>query len=332
MVSIRPIMQKNLYFVIYIAFLPGLSGQEARLKFFEPSDTLHTSRLYWAAGTATLGYASASIGLYHAWYKQFPRSGFHLFNDLEEWNGMDKAGHIFSTYFQSEYGYGIGRWAGMKKSSSIWAGIIAGTLFQTTIEIMDGFSSDWGFSIADMGANFTGAGVFALQQHYWNEQKFRFKFSLAPRNYSTEPIFSSDGTSISSLQNRSVSLFGNHWAERILKDYNGHTYWLSFNIHSFFQNEKIPSWINVAFGYSAENMFGGFTNSWQENGSVFVLNEIEFPRYRQYFLSLDIDLSKIQVKNHFLKTLLTALNIQKIPAPAIEITSHGNVIFHFLKF
>ncbi len=330
--SIQSDMQKILCFLFYIAFLPVLSGQEVRLKFFKPADTLHTSRLYWAAGTAMVGYTSASIGLYNAWYKNFPRSGFHFFNDLGEWNDMDKAGHIFSSYFQSEYGYGVARWAGLTKNSSIWTGMVTGTLFQTTIEIMDGFSSDWGFSIADLGANFMGVGVFAIQQHFWNEQKFRFKFSLSPRSYSREPIFSIDGTSVSSLHLRSISLYGNYWAERLLKDYNGHTYWLSINIHSFIRNENIiPSWLNVAFGYSAENLFGGFSNSWQENGNTFVLNELEYPRYRQYFLSFDVDLSKIHVKNHFLKTLLGALNIQKIPAPALEVTSQGNVIFHFLK-
>ena len=50
--------------------------------------------------------------------------------------------------------------------------------------------------------------------------------------------------------------------ERMLKDYNGQTYWLSANLKSFFQGSNIPAWLNVAVGYGADGMFGGFENKW----------------------------------------------------------------------
>ena len=47
-----------------------------------------------ALGATTLSY----FGLYNLWYKNYQQTSFHFFNDLEEWNYMDKAGHIYSSY------------------------------------------------------------------------------------------------------------------------------------------------------------------------------------------------------------------------------------------
>jgi hypothetical protein len=35
------------------------------------------------------------------------------------------------------------------------------------------------------------------------------------------------------------------------KDYNGQTYWLSVNLHSFI---KAPKWLNLAIGYGGRNV------------------------------------------------------------------------------
>ncbi|HLA56077.1 MAG TPA: hypothetical protein VK623_08250, partial [Flavobacterium sp.] len=49
----------------------------------------------------------------------------------------------------------------------------------------------------------------------------------------------------------------------------------------------------------------------------------ETTRYRQYYFSLDVDLSRIQTKSHVLKTLFSVFNTIKIPAPTFEMTSQG---------
>jgi hypothetical protein len=36
-------------------------------------------------------------------------------------------------------------------------------------------------------------------------------------------------------------VLGSNLPERIIKDYNGQTYWLSVNLHSFFKQSKIPN-------------------------------------------------------------------------------------------
>jgi len=121
-------------------------------------------------------------------------------------------------------------------------------------------------------------------------------------------------------------VLGSSLSEQILKDYNGQTYWLSANIHSFAKSSVIPKWLNLAFGYGAEGMITANDD---------FINTIFLPeskRYRQFYLSLDVDLTKIETKSHFVKTLLTVINCIKIPAPTIEIKGSGGTKFHLLYF
>jgi hypothetical protein len=48
-----------------------------------------------------------------------------------------------------------------------------------------------------------------------------------------------------------------------------------------------------------------------------------YNRYRQFLVSLDVDLSKIQTRNRFVKNVFSALNLLKILFPAIEFTTKG---------
>ena len=93
----------------------------------------------------------------------------------------------------------------------------------------------------------------------------------------------------------------------------------------------MPSWLNIALGYSGENMFGGFQNKWDydESGDSFVLGA-ESKRYAQFIIAPDIDFSRIKVNSYFWKTFLKGINIFKIPTPALEINTKGEVIFHLL--
>jgi len=56
----------------------------------------------------------------------------------------------------------------------------------------------------------------------------------------------------------------------------------------------------------------------------------KYDRYGQFIIAPDIDLTKLKVKSHFLKTLLRGLNIFKIPTPALEINTKGEFVFHII--
>lgn len=305
---------------------PSIEGQTSLLV---PADSLNKKRFNLALiGSSTL-YTGFSIGLYNTWYKQYPQSGFHLFNDMGEWSNIDKAGHTYTSYFQGVLCYKGAKWTGLEDDDAILVGAICGSLFQTTIEMMDAFSEEWGFSIGDIAANTLGISTFILQQKYWGEQKINFKVSSWPKSYSTEALFSSDGLQQTSFQERANELFGTGYFESFLKDYNAQIIWASFNINSLMRQENnVPGWLNVAVGYGAENMLGGFENSWESDGTSFTVKDELFPRYTQYYLGLDIDFTRIKTKSPFLKTVFSILNIFKLPLPAVEYNSLGNFKLH----
>lgn len=316
--------------LILITLCTSAMGQVDTIGFWEPAPVFNKSRFNKALTFSTVAYTSFSTGLYLTWYKQYPTEGFHTFNDMGEWKQMDKVGHIYTAYLQGVLCYKGAKWTGLSEGQSIATGIICGSLFQTTIEVMDGFSTQWGFSIGDFVANAVGTLSFAAQQKYWGAQRIIFKESSWSRSYSKDPISSVSGEATSSLYDRSKTLFGSGFLEKYLKDYNGQTYWASFNVHSFLpKSNTFPKWLNVALGYGAQGLWGGFENEWEEDNQRYVL---DLPRYRQWYLSLDVDLSRIDTDNYFLKTILSVLNIIKIPGPAIEVNTEGQLKFHIFHF
>ncbi len=327
----KTLIKHQLLTLLILLFASNIvSAQSDSLGFWQPSPTFNKSRFNKALTFSTVAYTSFSTGLYLTWYKKDPTRGFHLFNDMREWKQVDKVGHIYTAYLQGVLCYKGSKWVGLSEGQSIATGIICGSLFQTTIEVMDGFSTEWGFSLGDIAANTIGISAYALQQKYWGEQRIILKESSWSRSYSKEPILSVSGEATSSLDKRANNFFGSSFAERYLKDYNGQTYWASINVHSFLpESNTFPEWLNVAVGYGAQGLWGGFENQWEEDNQRY---ELDLPRYRQWYLSLDIDLTKIDTDNYFLRTILSVLNIIKIPAPAIEINTEGQIKFHLLHF
>ena len=258
-------------------------------------------------GTEAALYAGSMTGLYYLWYADYNQGGFHFHNDNNNWLQMDKAGHAMSAYYIGTLGYEALRLAGCDEKHSMIYGGPVGFAFLTTVEVFDGLSSGWGFSWGDMLANALGTGLFIGQQALWHEQRISMKYSYHNTQF---PQYC-------------PSLMGYTLPEKMLKDYNGQTIWMSFNIKSLFLNNdsKFPSWINVALGYSAE----GMTHSTYNPTNDFI-------RTRQFVLSPDIDLTRIPVKNKFLKTTLKVLNFIKIPMPAVMLDSNGCFTWHWLYF
>jgi uncharacterized protein YfiM (DUF2279 family) len=314
--------------------LACLSLEAQELKLLQPADTFHTKRFWVTAGSGALIYSAASIGLYEAWYKGYELTSFHLFNDWGEWRHMDKAGHLFTAHMESTLAFKGARWTGMDRKKAMWTGFGVGMLLQTTVEIMDGFSAAWGFSLPDMAFNTLGSGLFLAQEAAWQEQRIVMKSSYSHPRYPTDPIWSVDGSRSSSLLRRSNDLYGVSFAERFLKGYNGLTIWTSVNPAAFMKQKPdfLPAWFNIALGFGVENIYGGFENKWTEEGTLFRLDDAVYPRYTQWYLSPDIDFTRINTKSHFLKTVFNIINWIKIPAPALEVNSLGKIKFHPLMW
>jgi hypothetical protein len=254
------------------------------------------------------GVAGSSLtALYFAWYRNYPQGRFRTFDDAGEWLQMDKAGHVLGTYTFSRYSTEVWRRAGYAPRQSLLLGSLMGLGFQTAVEVMDGFSTQWGWSWSDVAANALGTSIFAMQDLFWQEQRLLIKTSFSPRSYQ-DPV----------LQQRNRALYGMNLPERCLKDYNGQTYWISANLRSFLKNSTIPDWINVAVGYGAEGLFGARSNRAIDAAGQVQFDRTDIPRYRQWFLSPDIDFQKIKTDSRFLKTVFYVLNVLKCPAPALE--------------
>lgn len=280
----------------FLVFCSLSSGAQ----FLKKSDTLNKKRLGLVIGTESLGYVSSFAILNEVWYRYYPRTSFHSFNDLPEWKQMDKAGHILSSYFLGEVGFTTLNWAGVERRKARIYGGSLGFAYLLTMEVFDGFSQEWGFSWSDIGANAFGSALFIGQDAIWEEQKIRVKFS----------------SHLSPYASYRPNVLGSTVLERGLKDYNGQSYWLSANISSFVENEKIPKFLNIAVGYSANEMIEGRPNSYPLYQGV-------FQPYRQYFLSLDLDLNRISTNKRWLKLILGTLNFIKIPSPSLEFNNHG---------
>lgn len=259
-------------------------------------------------------YVVSMTGLYFAWYADYPQSKFHFYDDNGEWLQMDKIGHGTTSYIVGSFGYELLRDAGLDETRSIWYGGTLGLVFLTTVEIFDGFSEGWGFSWGDMAANTLGSALFIGQQFLWHEQRITMKYSF----HTTE------------FADYRLDLLGSNLPQQMLKDYNGQTYWASFNFKSLFLNKesRFPAWLNFAFGYGATGMTGGFDNVLQHNDKVIP----PYDRNRQFYFSLDVDFTKIPTNNKILKYTFKVLNIFKVPFPAIEYNTGGDWVWHWLYF
>ena len=298
----------------------------------QASDTtsVHQSRQKILTIGLSTSYIAGSYLLYEAWYKDYPRSSFHFFDDSREWRGMDKAGHVFSSYVQTDLLYSTFLWAGNEPSDALLKASLMSLAYQSTIEIMDGFSQDWGFSWTDQAANILGNSLYLIQEKLWSEQRIQLKFWTTPMSYSKEPILSSQWITSSSLHERAQDLYGSSWPVSLLKDYNAQSFWLSTNPGAWKTDSSWPAFLNLAIGVGAGNLFGGFENAWEDNGAKYEVSRLHYPRYSRFMIALDYDLSTIRTDKPWLRSLLKFLNYIKWPAPALELNSRGEFTFHLL--
>ncbi len=302
-------MIKKILFLVLL-FCQTLVGQSAIDNFLKPSDTLNKPRRN-AVVLSELAISGASLlALNQLWYSNYTKSDFKTINDNAEWLQVDKVGHVFSAYHIGNASINALKWSGVSRKNQLIYGATSGFLFLSAVEIMDGYSKNWGFSVGDLVSNASGTALLISQELLWKEQRIVPKFSFHTTPYaSARP-----------------NVLGSTVTEQLLKDYNGQTYWLSANIHSFAKNSKIPKWLNLAVGYGGEGMI---------TGNEEFVNTIFLPeatRQRQYYLSLDVDLTKIETRSRVLKTVFSIFNTLKVPAPTLEIRDTGKIKGHFLYF
>ena len=296
-------------YLLFLILLPSVSLSQSKPDtFLTISDTLNKPR----RNTIIIAESSIAgitlLGLNQLWYADFKRSKFHTINDNNEWLQMDKMGHVFTSYQLGKNGAQLLNWSGVGEKDQLIYGATLGFGFLTTVEVLDGFSKEWGFSWGDILANAAGTGLYIGQELLWNEQRIALKFSFHQTKYA-------------SLR---PDKLGENFLEQILKDYNGQTYWLSVNLHAFFKEKNIPKWLNIAVGYGANGMLTGMKDIDNQ-----LLTNLQ--RQRQFYLSLDVNLSTIETNSKVLRSFLDVFNMIKIPFPTLEFNKKGSA-FHLLYY
>jgi len=293
---------RNRFVFLFIVCVCSVSYGQS---FFDNAKSLNKKRTLLISAT-NIGLWSGSIGgLYYVWYKDFPKSKFHTFNDSKEWQQMDKIGHSITSYQLSRTTGDLFKWGGVNPKTAIVIGSIYSFSYLLSFEFLDAYNKKWGFSWSDIGANTTGVLLYGMQDYFWNKQFIKPKFSFHK----------------SGLAHYRPEILGSSNVESLLKDYNGQTYWLTFNPISMIKSDsKFPKWLNLSLGYSINNQLIG-------DGETFVSTQnnqqLSFTPYRQYYLSLDIDWEEVPVKSKALKLLFRGLNLVKIPFPTIEFSRAG---------
>lgn len=297
-----------IYIFCFLFWLPAFCASNAQAGPATASrdtlvqDSVHSERPNYAllrgifAAQSGL-YLGTIYGLSKSWYKN-PLTHFTVKDDTGEWLQMDKMGHLYTSYQIARHTAALYQKTGISKRQMLVYGAISGIIFQTPIEILDGFSPDYGFSPGDMVANITGSALYLGQIALWDEVRIQPKFSF---HY----------TSLSKVR---PQLLGSNWSERWLKDYNGQTYWFSASPKSFFRGMNWPAWLCFSVGYGIADMVSAEREVSVERG---------YRPYRQYYLSLDIDLTKIKTKSKFVRTIGFFANSIKIPAPALQFSRKG---------
>ncbi|MDP2158947.1 MAG: DUF2279 domain-containing protein [Flavobacterium sp.] len=296
--------------VVFLLISAESFSQSKVEAFLTPSDSLNTSRRNLVVVSEAVLTSAALVGLHQLWYVDYETSSFHFKNDNNHWLQMDKAGHAYTTYHLGRMSSELLAWSGVSKKDQLLYGAGYGFVFLTAVEVFDGHSAEWGFSWGDVVANATGTALYVSQELAWQEQRIVPKFSFHSTHYAKQR----------------PEVLGASFSEQLLKDYNGQTYWLSANLRSFMPDSRLPKWFNVALGYGAEGMLTATSSS--DTGLALP----DYERYRQFYLSLDVDLTKIETKSSLLRTLFSLFNTIKIPAPTFEIRGFQGVKFHWIYF
>jgi hypothetical protein len=262
-----------------------LAAPRASARSPQDSATVRPWRVAVVAGG--LGATIVAIHFYQqsGWWKD-NRTSFHFQEDLKYGLNVDKLGHMYAGIAAAYIFRKSFIWAGLSPAEALWYGSGASLLFQTYVEIEDGFST-WGFDRVDWASDLAGA-LFPIGQHYWPPlRNFDMKFSYHKSNLINEP-------GGAGFRGQKHIMFD---------DYEGQTIWFAFNLRSILPapiESYWPRWLWISLGYGARDIAS--TNP-----------------YRVYYLAFDLDMTKIIPQDTpFLRTLSECLNFFHLPLPAVR--------------
>jgi hypothetical protein len=256
---------------------------------------VNTSRLAIVGGVVAASVVAIHLYQRNAWWKG-ERTTFHFQEDLIYAKGIDKIGHVYAANALTFVLSRSLQWANVTESPSIIWGAIGSTLYETYVEVEDGFSKYWGFDRVDFAGDVVGAWYPVAQHYVPFLQNFNLRFSYLPKNASKK----------SGIAGQTFTVFD---------DYEGQTIWLSLTMKNLLPGKAgtwWPDFLCLSLGVAVRDNFSP-------------------DRYLVWYLAPDLDMTKIIPQNtHFLKTLGEALNFIHFPMPAVRISP--GVVWYGLYF
>ncbi|MFN3307336.1 MAG: DUF2279 domain-containing protein, partial [Candidatus Kapaibacteriota bacterium] len=154
------------------------------------------------------------------------RGDFHFAEDGKYAMYIDKAGHFYGTFLSS---YVLSQSlieCGFSYDMASALGGLLGLCYTTYVEILDGYSKDWGFCPSDFYADVAGALYFLAYSKIPFLQNFTPKFMYFPPHW-----FNAHSRKPSTM---------------FIDDYSAHTFWLSVNLNNLLPKDArnyIPRWL-----------------------------------------------------------------------------------------
>lgn len=255
------------------------------------SSSVNSKKLALNLGVQVSTLGVSTLVMNELWYKPYSTGKFHFFNDNQQWLQIDKMGHAFTAYHLSKAGAGLYRYSGFSEMNCVLLGPTYSFTGLLLMEILDGYSSGWGFSWGDIAANTLGSGLFIAKHLISKNAALEFKFGYTKSAYYND---------------------SENFANNLLKDYNGQTYWLSYSPFQHFKNTQYLRWLGISLGMGGTQMVHG-TPSLNPNDPNFHI--------REYYLSIDFLPNQLNIKNVWLKRVANVFNVIKFPAPTLRLSN-----------
>ena len=255
----------------------------------DPGDTTQFSvaKSVGVASTVLIAYGAAYWLVFKKGWWDEGGGRFRFENDFDYALNLDKFGHFASGVIMGESFYEGYRWAGVSEFYSyLFAGLSA---FAThvAIDVKDGFSPEWGFSVFDVLSGTLG-GFLPMAERYVPV----FKYVDLKWSYwiNTKAYYRQSKTGV------------------FTDDYCNQTFWASFKIHRMLPKaarQYYPSWLAIAAGLSIDE-------------GVF-LHDKDVTPHREVYIALDYDLEAFRPQSRMARTLIKYLNYFKLPAPTVQV-------------
>lgn len=256
------------------------------------------------------GLTGLAVGLHihqrNAWWPGGDSATFRFKEDLEYARGLDKWGHVFSSYITATFAGDALMESGFDRRTATWIGGATGLAYTLYVEVMDGFARDWGFSPSDAIADVVGSSFYVAQEYVPYLQNFTLRWSYVPASWVGYPV-------------------SNQRQKTFIDDYNSTTFWLACNVNNMLPAsaaEYWPDWMMVSVGFGVRNY------------DVVDANGREVGATRRYLIGLDYDWVKIIPPSSIgvLNYLRQALNYIRLPGPTLEIGDDGVKVGVFYPF